>query len=241
MSEIKLVAHPYPWEIMQARMDEAEVTGQPLVERPWWYEHEPSGFLFFDLFGCIGWPTEISDTSEPEMPGYAAVIGVIRPSDTLEPISPKAAKFMLLAEFEHRDVPTLLAQVVKMRQRFGFGIRPDTMTAWYGDPNRFLPTVCLYNESLPQGKDISITPPDDIDTVGPKIFDLYARSLRTAIMSRRLNPSNCQVFRDRLKEFRRNDPVVMATGGLIHTLLNRCLWMDSAGQTVFRLEDKVYG
>ena len=36
---IKLIAHPYAWELYQARIDEAIVTGQDLTERMFWYEN----------------------------------------------------------------------------------------------------------------------------------------------------------------------------------------------------------
>lgn len=238
-SRIKVVAHPYAWETMQARLDHAEVTGQPLVERPWWYEDTASGDLFYDLFGCIAWPTEVSDKSEPELPGYAAIIGVVRPSDTLEHISPVDAVIKMLAESESGDVKTLFEACKAMRATWGYGQRRETLQEFYGDPVRFIDTISIMNKQAGDGE-LLITPPDAWDT--PMIFDHYARSLRSAILQRRFSPGkNCPLFRARLKEFRRNDPIIMAVGGMVHTLLGRCLWMDRAGESAWRMEERKVG
>ena len=233
-SRIKLIAHPYAWETMQARMDHAEVTGQPLVERPYWYEDIESGDLFYDLFGCIAWPTEVSDKSEPELPGYAAIIGVVRPSDSMEHLSPDKAVFKMLAESESGDVKTLMEQCRDLRVLWGYGQRRELLQEFHGDPNRFIDTIAIFNE---QSQDeLLITPPDAWDV--PMIFDHYARSLRSAILQRRIHPGKCPLFLARLKEFRRNDPIIMAVGGMVHTLLGRCLWMDQATTSAWRMEDK---
>ncbi|MCG6534079.1 MAG: hypothetical protein L7F78_05185, partial [Syntrophales bacterium LBB04] len=112
-SEITLVSHPYAWEMMQARIDHAEVTGQPLIERPYWYQHT-SGRLFHDIFGCLAWPTEISDNPEHNKPGYVAIVGVVRGSATPEHISPADAMFYMLAEFQSQDVKALFRKAVEL-------------------------------------------------------------------------------------------------------------------------------
>ena len=33
------------------------------------------------------------------------------------------------------------------------------------------------------------------------------------------------ILKDRLREFKRDDPAVTAMGGLVHTLLGRTMWM----------------
>jgi len=231
-SEIKHITHPFAIELRQARYDHSVVTGQPLVENPWWYEHT-SGLLFYDIYGCIGWPTEVTDTAEVETPGYVAIIGVVRPSDTLEHIPATDATFRVLEEYQSGDVQELLNACVRLRNQYGYGLRRELLAEFYGDPVRYLSSVCLYNER--HDLELMITPPDDYDT--PMIFDNYARSLRAAIQRRRIHPGTCRLFVDRLKEFRRNDPLIMAVGGLVHTLLGRCAWMDTIGENVWRMAD----
>jgi len=234
---IKHVAHPYAPEVWQARYDHAKVTGQPLIERPWWYEDTDIGYLYHDIFGCIGWPTEVTE-QRPEIPGYAAIVGVIRPKDLDAEIhyDPKDAKFLLLAEYEDEDVPTLLNQCLTMRQRYGYGIQPDLLRSWYGDPDRFLTTLAVYNERLGERKAIMITPPEDFYV--PKIFDNYVRSLRSAIAVKRFYFGGHDTIKTRILSFTRDDPAVLALGGLVHTLLGAVMWMDQSRENAFVVEEK---
>ena len=175
-SVIKMITHPYPVEIMQARRDHAHITGQELMERPYWFEDMEADYLYYDIFGCIGWPSDISDNGV-ELPGYAAIVGILRPKklDKETPCDLTDAPFRILAEAEDDDAPALLARCVKMRERYGFGIQPDLLTVWYGDPDRFYKALALVNEVIiKRGSDrdaILLTPPEDFYT--PSIFDHY--------------------------------------------------------------------
>jgi len=132
-----------------------------------------------------------------------------------------------------------LSECLKLRQRYGFGIR-ELMRVWKGDPDRFLTTLALFNERLTiAGGDraaILISPPEDFYL--PKMFDNYVRSIKSCLV-----PGNVRFFfnkneilKNRLREFRRDDPAVMAIGGLIHSLLSTCTWMDQVQETVFNVE-----
>ena len=232
-SIIKMITHPHAPEIMMARQDQAHITGQPLVENPWWYEDTETGRLYHDLYACIGWPSEVSD-NKAGLPGYAAIVGIVRPKDLDKDThyDPVDAHFLLLAEAEDDDVPALLAHCVKMREKYGFGIQPDLLTVWLGDPDRFYRTLALANEVLiKRGGDraaILLTPPDDFYT--PSIFDNYIRSLKTASRHKRFHYSEKKILKSRLKKFYRDDPAAMAIGGLVHTLLSRCMWMGQSKQ-----------
>ena len=242
---IKLVTHPYPMEIIQARRDDAEVTGQPLVERPWWYEHKKTGTLFHDIYGCIGWPSDIDDPHGMRA-GYAAIVGVVRPSDNLENISAQDARFVLLEDTQSRNVKTLLKNCLEMRERYGFGLRSDLFEFWYGDPARFIDDLSVFNERLSRSrhdknrKAIFIAPPDSYEA--PDSFDIYSHSLRSVLHGEReekrlFATKEAGILKNRIKEYRRNDPCAMAIGGLIHTLLNRCLWMDDLTPGAWRMEN----
>jgi len=245
---IKLVEHPYSQDVYQARLDHAIVTGQPLLERPWWFEDVRNGNTYHELYGCLGWPSEVSATSLG-LPGYIAIVGVIRPLSYPEDkeYNPRDAAFVLLEEDQDLDVPTLLYKAVRLRAKYGFGVQRKLLTAWYGDPERFLTALALYNERLTsrnRNPDLAIvlTPPEDFYTQG--VFDTYVRALKSALLrtgglERRLWLGNNEIIKTRLREFQRDDPAVLAVGGIVHTLLSTTLWMDRTGDTVFNVKEAV--
>ncbi len=237
--KVEIVTHPHAWETRQARLDEAAITGRHLVERPFWFRNLSTGQLYYSLLGAVGWPTEISDKGKA-MPGYIGIIGVVKPKTDGKDI--RDAPFQLLAEFESRDVPSLLDAMVSMRKEYGFGLHPDLLQAWFGDPERFITTIALKNERLTEaGRDraaILIIPPNDF--YGPTVFDEYVRSLQSAIMPGRVRFffGKCDILRKHLRGFTRDNPAVFAVGGLVHTLLGNCEWMDSNRENCFVVEEE---
>jgi len=238
MSRIKKITHPYPSEIIQARIDESIVTGQPLVERPFWYEHTETGQLFYDLYGCIGWPTEVSDKDEG-MPGYVGVMGVVKPKK--EGIPVQDAAFQLLTEGESLDVPTLLDMIITMREEYGFGQHPTLLQSFWGDPERFITTIALKNERLVAsgGERLAILVSPPLEFYETVAFDEYVRALQSVIIPGRVRFyfGGCDLLKNKLREFKRNNPAVMAVGGLVHTLLAQCEWMDQARDNAFVVEE----
>lgn len=236
MPKIKKVTHKYAWELHQARIDEANVTNQPLIERPFWYENE-NGQQYYDLYGCIGWPTEVTEKDEGRA-GYVAIVGIIKGKR-----APQDAAFQLLAEAESKDIPTLLQHVIDLRTAWGFGLTPGFLQTFLGDPERFITTLALLNERLmQQGGDrqaILIAPPDDF--YAPKAFENYVRSMHSVIMPGkvRFGFGGCEILKNRLREFKKDDPAVMAVGGLVHSLMSRCMWMDQSRENIFNLEEEV--
>ena len=239
MGRIALVTHPHPWEVLQARTDESIVTGQSLIERPFYFENTDTGQLYYDILGCVGFPTEVSDRDEG-MPGYVGIIGIIKPKTEGKPV--QDAAFQLLTERENKDVPSLLDTIIEIREEYGFGLHPDLLQAWFGDPERFITTLALKNERLTTGgkeRDaIMIKPP--IDFGNPMTFDNYVRSLQSVIIPGKVRFyfGGCEILRNKLREFKRDCPAVMAVGGLIHSLLFETLWMDSTQSNVFTVEEK---
>ena len=237
---IRLVKHEYSWEILQTRIDQARVTNQPMVERPWWFANTETGQLYHDICGCIGWPSEVTDQNE-SLPGYIGIVGIVRPHARTEQYNPINAKFQLLAEAQSSDVPTLLDQCIELRERYGFGVQQELLRAWYGDQERFLTTLALRNEILiKHGGDraaILIIPP--VDFYVPKIFDLYVRSLKFCLLPDKMRFffGGCDVLKNRLREFTRDDPCVLAIGGLVHSLLNNCTWMAPIRETIFTVDE----
>lgn len=237
MAKIRLCTHDYPIEILRARTDYAKACNQPLVERPYWYEHTETGQTFHDLYGCIGWPSEVNDSND-EFHGYCAIVGVVKSKHDASILN---AKFQLIDEIETEDVTELLSECVKLRKEYGFGIQDDLLTTWTGDPDRFLTTLALKNEQLMadggNASAILLSPPHDF--YSPKVFDMYVRALRAVLVSdnKRLYLGYNDILHNRLREFLINDPAIMAVGGLVHTLLCQCRWMDSQGSNVVILKD----
>lgn len=240
-SIVRLVTHPHPWETYQARVDEAIVTGQPYAENSWWFENTETGRLYHNLYGCVGWPSEVQDKDEGQ-PGYVAIVGVIRPTKEMEYYNPINANFQLLAEAQSKDVGTLLDHCVQMREKYGFGVQPELLRTWYGDPDRFLTTLALRNEDLiRQGGDknaVLITPP--VDFYDTMVFDNYIRSLKSCLLpdKTRFYFGHCELLKNHLREFRRNNPAVMAVGGMVHSLLTVCIWMSEAGSNMFVVDEE---
>ena len=239
-SIIKLVTHPHPFETLQARIDQARITNQPMVENPFWFKNTETGQLYHDLYGCIGYPSEIQEKGEEQL-GYVAIVGVVRPDESLDHYNPLNADFQLLAETETRDVGTLFTRANELRQKYGFGIHPDLLSVWYGDPERFITTLALRNEDLVrQGGDknaILVTPP--VDLYSEAVFDNYIRSLKSCLLQDnvRFYFGKNSILRNHLKEFRRNNPAVFAVGGLVHSLLTVCTWMSEVNSGIFTVED----
>lgn len=237
MSKIVKVTHPDAFAISKSWEDEANITGQGYIERPFWYMNTDTHQLYYDLYGCIGWPSEVTDKDDG-MPGYVAVVGIVKPKVEGRPV--QDAVFQLLSEYEHKDVPSMLEAVLQMRDEYGFGIHPELLHSFHGDPERFVTSLALLNEKLMAkgGSRLSIlvSPPDDFYV--PKAFDHYVRSFRSVIMPDKVRFyfGRHDILKNRLKEFRQGDPAVFAMGGLVHSLLSQCLWMDRTRENAFVIE-----
>lgn len=236
MGKIKYITNPYEWGTYQARKDHAIYAEEEAVERPYWYENIETGQLYYDIYACLAWPSEVTDSSDG-LPGYAAIVGVVRPKKDVR--NAKGANFQLLAEAQDRDVPSLIGKCLKLRDEYGFGITRQMLRVWIGDPDRFLTTLALMNEVLVENGDVHavlVSPPDDFYV--PKIFDIYVRAMRSVLLenTRRFYFGHNDILQNRLREFNKNDPCVLAMGGLVHSLLCRCTWMDQVGETAFNVE-----
>lgn len=234
--KIKMVTHPQAFELRQARIDQAVITGTPLIERPHYYEHVESGQQYYDLVGCVGYPNAITDKNKAsQKPGYIAIVGIVKSS-----IGPQNAPFKIMAELESDNLFTILNGILKMREEFGFGLHPELLRAWYGDCDRFVTELALFNEELiksgGEDRSIQIIPPDDF--YNTKVFDIYIRAITRALNkdAQRLYYGGNAVLKNRVREFMDKDPVITGMGGLIHSLLSRVQWMDSAVNNCFTVE-----
>jgi len=243
---IKLITHPHSIDTLQARIDFAEVSGLGMIENPWWYQHVETGRQFYDLVACIGWPENVMvGETRPPQPGYAAIVGVVRPADCEKTrFDPRKANMHLMAEAQHMDVPTLLKECDRLRRLYGFGINKELLNVFYGDPGRFTTALALQNETFTQkGGEraaLIVTPPNDYNLKNR--FEIYLRALKGVVQkgSLRFYLGKGSFLLNRLEKFRRDDPAVTAIGGLVHTMLGRTMWMGDidGGDNAFYIDEK---
>ena len=233
----KIMPEPANWQLYQQRIDEAHITGVPFVEKAHHYQNTETGQLYYDLFGCIGWPTVITDKNKAtNKPGYIAIVGVVKGKG-----KPEKAPFQLLAEYESHNIGALFDEMVNLRAQYGFGLHPGLLQTWIGDESRFVLELAIYNEDLMKAggskQAVLISPPNDFND--PKAFDVYIRAISAALDkdAQRLFYGKNDVLRNRIREFLDKDPVITAMGGLVHSLVSRCTWLDHARKNVFVIEE----
>jgi len=231
---IELVQEQYPAEIMMARRDFARIRKEPLVEHPYWFKDESTEY--HDIYGCIGWPQRLTEKGD-QRTGYAAVVAVIK--DDREP---EDAIFKVVEETENLSAPLLIQSCVEMRNRWGFGVHPHLMRVFVGDYRTFENVTARYNSKVIErdGDDrqaFIVSPPDDYENA--RAFDLYLGSLRSVLSreAKRLYIGSAGIIKNRIMEFQRDDPAIMALGGLMHTILLRTPWMEQSDSSLFQLAD----
>jgi hypothetical protein len=242
MSKIKIIL-PEEVDYLRHRsmLDDARCTRAKLTTRPFHYENTQTGQQYYDIYGCVGWPTEVTDKMDMR-PGYCAIVGVVRD----ERPAPDAV-FQLLAEAESRDIPALLKRMNELRLAFGFGLHPNLLQPFIGDPSedRFATTIALINEKLREkhGNDklaVLIAPPYDFYNMD--IFETYSRAFYSTVAEKetlRFYYGENKILRNRKREFRRNDPAILAIGGLVHTLVNSTPWMDQQEENMFAVQEGI--
>ena len=237
--KIKKVVHENAYGLYQARLDQAFITNQTYIEKPFWYENLETGQLYYDIYGCIGYPTEVSQ-KETDRPGYVCIVGIIKSQD--ETKNPKNAPFRLLAEAESFDVPSLIDHIIRLRNEWGFGLHPELLHTFIGDPERYIDILALRNEKLiaegGEKNSILLSPP--LDFSSSNYFDEAYRSLYSVLEKDhvRLYFGKNNILRHRVMEFKVGEPAVIAVGGLMQWLIFGTPWLQSSKENSMFLVDE---
>lgn len=228
---IQLIVDKFPEETAMARRDFAIVTKTMQYDPPYWFKDTESGREFKGLYGCIGWPGKVTDIND-QPPGYACIIGVQKEDE----------RFRIVDECESPTPKMLIEKCLIMRQRWGFKTHPALFQVFIGDHLRFELIVAQFNVMITKGTDDSdafiVSPPDDFEN--PKRFDIYFRQLQYVSQpppDNKLYYGKSDIIKNQLVAFKRDNPAVIAVGGLIHTLLGRKPWKVSTEPTVFEMPE----
>jgi hypothetical protein len=232
---IELVKEQYPKQTMMARRDFAKVTKQRVVQNPYWFRDRDTGREYHGLYSAIGWPQRIAESGD-QLPGYSVIVGVVK-----DKMPPEAATMRVLAEFETKAEEHLIDMSVQLRKRWGFGAHPALLRFILGD-HRICETVLgNYNARVidrdeGDSQALIVSPPDDYDN--PRAFDVFMGRLRTVLTDpKRLYLDRHPIITNRLRAFQRDDPAIMALGGLVHTLLLRTPWMEQATPGIWQMPE----
>lgn len=230
---------PEDYLVRLAREDNARVIGKPLVEKPIHFENIETGQKYYWLYGCVGWPNIISNKPKAvNRPGYVAVVGVIKNNR-----EPEDALFQIMAEAEGHSIQFLIWEMLRLREEWGFGLHPELLHSWWGDPERFIMEIAVINERLVkfggERKSLLFNAPEGYGN--PQSFDLYVRALTEALsnQNQRLYYGGNDILKNRVGEYSEKDPVVVGMGGLVHSLVTYNPWMDQVRESVFRVEEAI--
>jgi hypothetical protein len=232
-----MVTHPHAYELIQPKSDMAKVTGQPLKERPFYFEHMETGQQYHGLYGCVGWPTKDTEKTKGQ-PGYVAVVAVVKSERPIQ-----MPWFRLMGEGESEHIPVLLEHILNLREKFGFGLHPELLNTFKGDCEKegINTMIALRNEELikvhGESSAILISPPNDFGS--PDTFDSYKRSFDWVLkcVPSRFAPGSNSILRIKHQEYHKDNPAILAIGGLIHWLLTAIPWMDQAASNAFTIQE----
>uniref|UniRef100_A0A6M3LHZ5 Uncharacterized protein n=1 Tax=viral metagenome TaxID=1070528 RepID=A0A6M3LHZ5_9ZZZZ len=232
MNKIEIHQEEWPAGTEMARRDFAIVTGVKQYDPPYWFVDKETNKEYKGIYGCIGWPGAVMNERDSEQPpGYAAVIGVQREDE----------RFHLLEEVDALSPKLLIDKCLRMRTRWGFKVHPSLLQVFIGDHLRFELIVAQFNSMMISqrgkgsvGEAFIVSPPDEQEN--PKHWDIYFRQLQYVVapeVKLLILGKIGTLLRNQLTEFKRDNPAVLAVGGLMHTLLGRTPWKT-------RTEDAVW-
>lgn len=198
-----------------------EITGQRYTTKPNYFRHKQTGECFFAIAGGLAFPARPA-------PGFGVIVGVVK-GESDRPI------LKVLDEFEESDLETLLAVAEQRRHKWGF---PHTLSAYCGDPERFLEAFYTFNEKLGDGKDkpagFYLAHPEGFED--PRRTEIYLEQIYGLLRpspngTKRLYLGECKLLRAHLQNLPvgitaiEDHPAVAALGYAVHTLASGRLWL----------------
>ena len=218
---------PHGFEVTQARMDWAAVCGN---------EIPPSGVSFRNTFtddeysymcGAVGWPGV-------EATGMLLVLAVEysnEPSPQIRVVEEKP----LPAQGGPREI---LEGILKLRNKYGFGLHRDLVRRWYGNPRK-----CVLFDGFIKNDVFLLDPAGHED---PHRFGAYLHAVRDDATRGLLLLENCPRLSGYLKTLPPDAaafdgeevfPSVFALGAAIYTLRQHRPWLTGGSPRAYNMDD----
>lgn len=206
---------------VQVEKHVAAITGRRSYVQPTYYLNNETGEAYLHIAGGVGWP-HIGE------PGYICIVGVIK-GDAEDP------EFKVLQEFEGRTITRILATCLDLRKKYGGRRYSELFQYYYGDFERFWPTIAAFNSRL-KGKELYFTPPNGFELKNRlQVFTQQLRELLTPNEKgeKRLFLNKCNIARAQIASILQAEaatgdiykhPVIFALGGLIYSLSESQPW-----------------
>jgi len=209
---------------LQARIDFAVVCGSEVYPKPATFLNTETDEYFCNIVGGLAYPTAT-------LPGCIIIIGVQN-----DPV-----KFKVLEAVEDKNVFNLLKDVIKFREKYGFGLDARLLPWWYGDEKKFQTLIVKASIALEKklGIDQGLYLRDTVDLREKNSFPLFIRQIYHTLEEIRLDISQNEILVGALQGFQYEDaekgktenfPVVGLLGGMVHSLQIEQPWMQSVLQ-----------
>ncbi len=220
-SIIKVEQPAFQKDTEQSRHDFAVITGRAIPLKPATFRDMTTDQYYCHIVGGIAFPTAF-------LPGIVIIIGIQSTPRLL---------FRVLEVVEESNVFHLIAHMVALRQRYGFGEDRRILPYFLGDQEKFKTLIMKSSEMLEakHGVDRGLYIKDTVDLRDKHAFPLYSRQIFNVLKTNTLDINNKLILTGHLQDFNRDEaetgrvdqfPAVGLLGGMIHTLQIERLWLE---------------
>ena len=210
----------------------AKITGRRYVPKPRYYKNTETGEDYYALAGALAFPVG-------RTPGFAVIVSALKDGE-----NHMAPTLKVVDEFEDLDLEELLDVCEKRRYRWGY---PNQLEFFYGDPVRFLQTVCKFNERLKTKADFSggfyLSQPSGFENQNRT--EVYLQQIRSLLRppdngGKRLILGDCQRLRSHIQNMPadvqkiEDHPAVAALAYAVHSMVATSPWLKFVQHQQYR-------